>query len=58
MKSTLRTHARAGHPHLQSVEQLSDAQTWLVAWQPEPPVGNTALRHPVSDRLGVLAGGH
>lgn len=54
---TLRARARAEQPHLQRVEQLSGARTWLVAWQVEPPVGSAALRCLVSDRPGVFAAG-
>jgi arsenite-transporting ATPase len=54
---TLRTRARAEQPHLQRIEQLSGARTWLAAWQTEPPVGSAALRHLAADRPGVFAAG-
>jgi arsenite/tail-anchored protein-transporting ATPase len=40
---TLRARAASERAHIERVEQLSD-RTWLVAWQPEPPVGPAGLR--------------
>ncbi len=40
---TLRARAAAERPHVERVEQLS-ARTWLVGWQPQPPVGPVGLR--------------
>ena len=40
---TLRARANAERAHVERVEQLS-ARTWLVGWQPQPPVGPVGLR--------------
>jgi len=40
---TLRARGAAERTHIGHVEQLAD-RTWLVAWQPQPPVGADALR--------------
>jgi arsenite/tail-anchored protein-transporting ATPase len=41
---TLRARAAAELQHIERVTQLSERGTWLVAWQPQPPVGVGALR--------------
>jgi hypothetical protein len=35
--------------------QLSDARTWLVAWQAKPPAGRTELLTLATDRPGAFA---
>jgi arsenite/tail-anchored protein-transporting ATPase len=40
---TLRARAGAEQAHIEHVQQAT-ARTWLVAWQPEPPVGPEGLR--------------
>jgi arsenite/tail-anchored protein-transporting ATPase len=54
--ATLRARGLAEHAHLRLVEQLSDARTWSVAWQTDPPTGSEALRTLISDRPGTFAG--
>jgi len=41
---TLRARAGAEIPHMERVEQLAEGRRWLVAWQPDAPVGSAALR--------------
>ena len=41
---TLRARAGAEILHIERVTQHSGQRTWLVAWQPQPPVGPSALR--------------
>ncbi len=52
---TLRARAVAERIHLEQIEQLSRARTWVTAWQPEPPTGVDALRELASDSHSVLA---
>jgi len=41
---TLRARAAAEATHIERVQQASAQRTWLVGWQPDAPVGATALR--------------
>jgi arsenite/tail-anchored protein-transporting ATPase len=40
----LRARAGGEQTHIARVRELSAHRTWLVGWQPEPPVGTAALR--------------
>jgi arsenite-transporting ATPase len=40
----LRARADGELAHIARVHQLSADGTWLVGWQPDPPIGTTALR--------------
>ena len=40
----LHARARSEADHIEHVQRLSANGTWLVAWQPEPPIGAAALR--------------
>jgi arsenite/tail-anchored protein-transporting ATPase len=51
----LRARAVAEQVHLQKIEQLSGARTWVSAWQPTPPTGIDALRELVSGSHVALA---
>jgi arsenite-transporting ATPase len=42
---TLRARAAAEQRHLELIERMSNARTWAVAWQREPPSGIAALRN-------------
>ncbi|MHB1837767.1 MAG: ArsA-related P-loop ATPase, partial [Solirubrobacteraceae bacterium] len=45
----LRGRAAAEHDHIDRVAELSGRAAFLVAWQPEPPVGQAALRRLIAD---------
>jgi arsenite-transporting ATPase len=45
----LRARAGSEAEHIEHVRQLSAGGTWLVAWQPEPAVGASALRQLVAE---------
>jgi arsenite/tail-anchored protein-transporting ATPase len=45
---TLAALATAEHHHLARIGQLSASRTWSVAWQPEAPIGISALRNLVA----------
>jgi arsenite/tail-anchored protein-transporting ATPase len=45
----LRARASSEAEHIEHVQQLSAGGTWLVAWQPEPPIGAAALRQLAAD---------
>ena len=42
--SVLRARADSELAHIARVERLSARGTWLVGWQPDPPIGTAALR--------------
>jgi arsenite/tail-anchored protein-transporting ATPase len=44
---TLRARAASEREHIDRVEQLTE-RTWLVGWQPRPPVGTDGLRELVN----------
>jgi len=46
----LRARADSERTHIARVEELSSQGTWLVGWQPEPPIGAAALRQLAGDR--------
>ena len=52
---TLRARARSELAHVAHVRELSAQNTWLVAWQPDPPVGADALRRLAADSGRVAA---
>jgi arsenite/tail-anchored protein-transporting ATPase len=45
----LRARASSEAEHIEHVQQLSAGGTWLLAWQPEPPIGAAALRQLAAD---------
>lgn len=47
---TLRARAAAELAHIERVQEVSGRATWLVGWQPEPPVGVDALRELATNR--------
>ena len=52
----LRARADSERAHIARVEELSRHGTWLVGWQPQPPIGATALRQLVSGDRPAIAG--
>jgi arsenite-transporting ATPase len=45
----LRARAVGEQTHIPRVRKLLAQRTWLVGWQPEPPVGTAALRQLASN---------
>jgi hypothetical protein len=44
-----RARADSELTHIARVEELSANGTWLVGWQPDPPIGTAALRQLAGD---------
>jgi arsenite/tail-anchored protein-transporting ATPase len=53
----LRARAAGEQAHIARVRDLSAQRTWLVGWQPDPPVGANALRQLASTALVAVGAG-
>jgi arsenite-transporting ATPase len=53
----LRARADSERGHIARVEQLSSQRTWLIGWQPEPPIGASALRQLAADAAQPVPAG-
>jgi arsenite-transporting ATPase len=51
----LEARAAGEQTHIARVRELSAQRTWLVGWQPEPPVGSAALRQLAADTAVAVA---
>jgi len=53
----LQARAAGEQTHIARVRELSAQRTWLVGWQPEPPVGTAALRQLATMTAVVVGAG-